>query len=369
MIISDTQLRLLKMMEDIDDHAIILLSETGTIETWNKGAQKIKGYLAHEIIGKNFTLFYSETDRRLNLPARLLNEARTMGRAYNEGWRFRQDGSQFWGSITITATYDETGNVTGFAKITRDLTERMQAETTIRRHLQEVENQNRELEQFVYIASHDLQEPLLNVNSFVDLFQQEYAAQFDETASMYLDVINQSTTRMQNLIKSLLDYSRLGRQKNATTVDCQHLLETLVQDLAMSIASAGATVQFTKLPTLVAYPLELRQLFQNLISNALKFKSPKDAPQISISAESSDEVWRFRVQDNGIGIDPAFKEKIFLIFQRLHGRDAYEGNGIGLAHCKKIVDMHGGHLTVDSKVGKGSTFMFTIPTALTSQVD
>lgn len=367
--IGDTQLRLLRMVEEIDDHAIILLDKTGDIQTWNRGAQKIKGYLAQEIIGQNFRLFYSEADRCSDLPTRLLKEAERAGKAYHEGWRFRQDGSQFWGSITITATHDEEGNVTGFAKITRDLTERMQAETTIRRHAQELESQNRELEQFVYIASHDLQEPLLNVNSFVELFQQEFAEQFDEMATMYLDIIKQSTERMQNLIKSLLDYSRLGRQKSATTVDCQRLMETLMQDLAMSVASAGAKVHFTNLPTLVAYPLELRQLFQNLISNALKFRSPGAAPEISISAQQDDNVWRFSVRDNGIGIDPAFKDKIFLIFQRLHTQDTYEGNGIGLAHCKKIIDIHGGHLRVDSMPGQGSTFSFTIPNTLKNQSD
>ncbi|MCK8490723.1 ATP-binding protein [Spirosoma sp. RP8] len=349
------------MVEEIEDHAIILLDKEGNVETWNKGAEKIKGYLAGEIIGKNFRTFYSDTDRQLDLPTRLLNEASTTGSACHEGWRIRKDGSRFWGDITITAVHDESGEVTGFAKITRDLTERTQSERTIKKHLQELETRNKELEQFVYIASHDLQEPLLNVNNFVELLQHEYAPQLDETAAMYLDVINQSTERMRDLIKGLLDYARLGKEKYLSTVDCHQLVGTLVKDLATNIALSGAEIQCADLPTLAAYPVELRQLFQNLIGNAIKFRKLDTAPQISISAERADRFWKFAVRDNGIGINPAFKDKIFLIFRRLHGRDTYDGNGIGLAHCKKIVEMHGGEITVESKPGEGSTFFFTIP--------
>lgn len=359
--ISPTQLRLLKVIEEIDNHAIILLDRQGKVETWNKGAQQIKGYLAHEIIGKNFRLFYLEEDQKLELPAHLLAEATSTGKAYHEGWRLRKDGTQFWGSITITAIYDDDRTVIGFAKITRDLTERMQAEAIIKKHMQELESQNKELEQFVYIASHDLQEPLLNVYNFIELLQFEYAHQFDDTANMYLDVIHQSTERMRNLIKCLLDYSRLGREKCQSTVDCNQLLETLLKDMATSIAQVGANVYYIDLPTLTAYPIELRQLFQNLIGNALKFRQINTAPRITISADKCDNSWRFAVRDNGIGIDPALQDKAFLMFQRLHGRDAYEGSGIGLAHCKKIAEMHGGELTVDSIPGQGSTFYFTIP--------
>lgn len=359
--VSASQFRLLKMMDEIEDHAIILLDKEGNIESWNKGAHKIKGYLAQEIIGKNFRLFYSEADRQLGLPTHLLTEAFTTGKACHEGWRLRKDGSRFWGLITITAVHDENGTVVGFAKITRDLTERMQAETTIKKHAQELENQNKELEQFVYIASHDLQEPLLNVNNFIELFQLEYAHLFDDTAKMYLDVISQSTERMRNLIKCLLDYSRLGREKCQSMVDCNQLVETLLKDMASTIDQARAKVHYTDLPTIFAYSIELRQLFQNLIGNAIKFRKAHTAPEINISAGKCGSVWKFAVRDNGIGIDTALKETVFLMFRRLHGRDAYEGNGIGLAHCKKIAEMHGGELTVESIPGESSTFFFTIP--------
>lgn len=361
MLFETKQDRLLKMMEEIDDHAIILLDTQGNIETWNKGAEKIKGYSAEEIIGKNFRAFYGEPDQETDLPGKLLAQAMSLGKVYHEGWRKRSNNTLFWAGVTITAIHDEAENVIGYSKITRDLTERMQAEATIRTHAQHLEAQNKELEQFVYIASHDLQEPLLNVSNFVELLQQEYSQELDETASLYVDVIHQSTLRMRSLIKGLLDYSRLGKEKSLDTVDCHQLIGTLKGDLVTNLATAGAELRFENLPTIMAYPIELRQLFQNLIGNAIKFRKANTAPVITIWAEKIERFWRFAVRDNGIGIEPAYQDKIFLIFKRLHDREVYEGNGIGLAHCKKIVEMHGGEITVESEPGEGSTFFFTIP--------
>lgn len=359
--IETKQLKLQSALDEIDDYAILFLDRQGNIETWNKGAEKIKGYKAREIIGESFTRFYTAADREAGLPLQLLAEAVQNGRAHHEGWRVRKDQTTFWGSVTITALHDKLGAVTGFVKITRDLTERMLSEAVIKQHVHDLLLKNKELEQFVYIASHDLQEPLITITNFIELFISEYQDQFDEGASTYLDFISKAADRMKNLIKGLLDYSRIGKEILQTKVDCQALLDTLQLDLAGSIKAAGARLQYSGLPTITAYATELRQLFQNLIANAIKFHQKDVSPQISISATQDDKEWRFAVSDNGIGIDPRFKDKIFLIFQRLHTRDVYEGNGIGLAHCKKIIEMHGGELTVESEMGKGSTFYFTIP--------
>lgn len=356
------QLRLLRMMDEIDNHAIILLDRQGYIETWNKGAEKIKGYKAEDIIGQNFRVFYGESDRQAGLPSQLLAEAALAGKVYHEGWRLRNDGSRFWGAVTIVASHDEQGVLTGFAKVTRDLTERVEAETTIKLHAQNLEIQNKELEQFVYIASHDLQEPLLNVSNSAELLQFEYGDKLDESAEMYLNVISQCTHRMRDLIKDLLDYSRIGRKRELATVDCQQMIDTLRDDLSVRLRQTGATLVYDTLPTVNVYAVELRQLVQNLISNAIKFTTAGRKPVVTISATRHDHHWQFAVADNGIGIDPSYRDKIFKIFQRLHGRDAYEGNGIGLAHCKKIVELHGGELWVESVPGQGSTFFFTIPT-------
>ncbi|MDQ1086625.1 ATP-binding protein [Siphonobacter sp. SORGH_AS_1065] len=356
-----TKLKLLQMMEEVEDYAIILLDNKGYIQSWNKGAERIKGYSAQEIIGKNFRVFYSETDLLLDTPSQLLLEAASKGSVQREGWRVKKDKTTFWASISIKALYNEKAEVIGFAKITRDLTDRQLAEKIILQHAQQIERKNKELEQFVYIASHDLQEPLLNLTNFVELLQYEYGSLFDETANMYFDVISQGASRMRNLIRCLLDYSRLGQQAKLVRVDCQQLVETVISDLSVPIKASGAEIHFENLPILVGYATELHQLFQNLLSNAIKFRKPGVSPDIRITAEQTAEGCRFAVSDNGIGIAPEFKEKIFLIFQRLHEREVYEGNGIGLAHCKKIVEMHGGTIQVESVTNQGSTFWVTLP--------
>lgn len=349
------------MMEEVEDYAIILLDQQGYIQSWNKGAQHIKGYSSEEIIGKNFRTFYSDADVLLDIPGQILEEAALKGSTHREGWRVKKDQTMFWGSVTVTALHDPEGAVIGYAKITRDLTERILSERTIQQHAQQIARKNKELEQFVYIASHDLQEPLLNLTNFVELLQDEYGELFDETASMYFDVISQGASRMRNLIRCLLDYSRLGQHVELSLVDTQVLMETVCSDLSVPIKKAGAQIHFQELPTLVGYATELHQLFQNLLSNAIKFRKPGQCPDICITAEKTTQGWCFAVSDNGIGIAPEFREKIFLIFQRLHERESYEGNGIGLAHCKKIVEMHGGSIQVNSEAGQGSTFLITLP--------
>ena len=358
---SNNQLLLLKMMEEINGYAIFLLDKDGNVETWNKGAEKIKGYKAEEIIGKNFSLFYSDDDRRKGIPAAILTEADRHGSTYHENWRIRKNGTAFWGSITLTALHDENKNVVGYAKVTRDLSEKMQAETTIKKHLLEVERKNKELEQFAYIASHDLQEPLLTITNFVELIQLEYADTLDENSKTYFDFINQAANRMKYLITGLLDYSRIGIDKTMAPVNCGLLLDELLQDIGATIKATGAVIVYDNLPIVNGYPLEIRQLFQNLITNAIKFREQDKKPVINISATGDEKSWCFAVTDNGIGIDPKFAKKIFRLFKRLHTRDVYDGNGIGLAHCKKIIESHGGEIFVKSKPGAGSTFYFTIP--------
>lgn len=354
------QFRLSKMIEEIEDYAILLLDESGNIENWNKGAEKIKGYKAHEIVGKNFRLFYTDDDRENLKPESLIETAKTEGKAVSEGWRVRKDRSMFWGSIVITAIHDTQGNIIGFTKVTRDLTDKMLAAEAIQQHLNELKIKNKELEQFVYIASHDLQEPLLTVSSFVDLFKEEYGHLFDEEGQLYMGYINEATGRMRNLIKDLLDYSHIGRERGIEQVNVNKLLANIVSDLDQRITVTSSKITYGEMPTVIAYATELRQLFQNLIVNALKFNRKGVPPVIEISAAPFKKGWRFSVSDNGIGIAREHVEKIFLIFQRLHNREEFSGNGIGLANCKKIAVMHNGDISVESVPGKGSVFSFTI---------
>jgi len=221
--------------------------------------------------------------------------------------------------------------------------------------------QHKELEQFVYIASHDLQEPLQTLMSITALLKEEYNNKLDAQADTYLGFINQSSQRMRDLVKGLLDYARIGHSGERTSVDVQQLLDDVLLELSPSIKKSGAHFILQDLPVLSAYPVELRQLFQHLITNAIKFTRIGFPPEIHISAQQQPGKWLFAIQDNGIGMDTKHKEKIFIIFRRLHNRNEYDGTGIGLAHCKKIVALHNGSIWVESKPGEGSTFYFTIP--------
>lgn len=248
-----------------------------------------------------------------------------------------------------------------------DLTKRKKAEETILRSEadlelknKELELKNKELEQFAYVASHDMQEPLRTTSSFVELLQRQYQGKLDEKADKYLAFIAQSSDRMKILIKDLLDYSRIGRKKEIMRVDCNLMLNEVVADLGKAISEANVKIKADELPVINGYPTEMKQLFQNLIMNAIKFSKKDIPPEINISVQEKGRYWEFAFSDNGIGIEEEHQERIFIIFQRLHTRNEYKGSGIGLAHCKKIVELHGGKIWIESKPGEGTTFYFTI---------
>lgn len=355
-----SQERLFNMFNEITDYAIILLDVDGNIENWNKGAQKIKGYAPEEIIGKNFRIFYSEEDQANHLPETLIGLAGKDGRAQNEGWRIRKDGTRFWALVTITAVHNAAGDTVGFSKVTRDLTEKLFAEQAQLAHIQELDRKNKELEQFTYIASHDLQEPLRTISSFNNLFKETYGAQMDEDALLFLDMIDQAASRMTNLIHGLLDYSRIGVKKALEKINCNQIIADIEIDFFQLIEETGTTINYEGLPTIIGYQTEVIQLFQNIISNAIKYRSKQRKPVVSISFEEDELKWTFKISDNGIGMDPKYIHKIFLIFQRLHNRDEYQGSGIGLANCKKIVELHKGDIWVTSVPDQGSQFYFSI---------
>ncbi|HYE55140.1 MAG TPA: ATP-binding protein [Chitinophagaceae bacterium] len=254
----------------------------------------------------------------------------------------------------------ENGEVIRMSGIAQDITSRKKAEADLERKNKELERKNKELEQFAYVASHDLQEPLRTTSSFVDLLQKQYKGKIDQAMDKYLTYITQSTDRMKVLIKDLLDYSRIGRKKELSVVDCNVTLEEVMADLGMIIKESRATVQSGRLPVVHGYSTEIKQLFQNLLTNAIKFRKKGEDPVVRIKSWKRDASWEFSFEDNGIGIDPRHNDRIFVIFQRLHTRSEYEGSGIGLSHCKKIVELHGGKIWVDSMPGEGSTFRFTL---------
>ena len=225
---------------------------------------------------------------------------------------------------------------------------------------EELQIKNKELEQFAYVASHDLQEPLRTTTGFIQLLQKQYKGKIDEKADLYLNYIADSSNRMRVLIKDLLDFSRIGSNVELQQIDCNTMVKDMLQDISVAIEESKARVEFTELPAITGYATEIKLLFQNLVINAIKFRKKDVPPLIKITAIKKNDYWEFAVSDNGIGIEEKYNQKIFNIFQRLHTKEEYIGSGIGLSHCKKIVELHHGKIWVTSIPGEGSTFHFTL---------
>lgn len=267
----------------------------------------------------------------------------------------RKDGSVFSVEVSSSAITDKEGNTKGRMTSFMDITERKQAE-------QDLKRSNKGLEQFAYVASHDLQEPLRMVSSYTQLLAKRYSDKLDQDAQEFIHFAVDGANRMQSLIQDLLAYSRVGsRGQSLESTDCNSALGQALVDLRTAINESNALVTNDELPVLLADKTQLSQLFQNLLSNSIKFQGD-EAPRIHIKAEQKNGEYLFSVRDNGIGIDPEYHEKIFVIFQRLHKKDAYSGNGIGLSICEQIVKRHGGQIWLESASGQGSTFYFTLKT-------
>lgn len=359
--INESEERFRLLIDGAKDYAIIMLDVDGRVTSWNLGATRLKGWEEHEILGRHFSIFYTEEAVAAGHPGHELELAVKEGRYSEEAWRVRKDGSRFIADVIITAVRDESGKLRGFSKVTRDITERKQTEERLEATLKNLERSNRELEQFAYVASHDLQEPLRMVSSYTQLLAQRYEGQLDEKAQKYINYAVDGAVRMQRLINDLLLYSRVSSQGSTfKAIDSHSALGEALRSLATAIEENRALVVNDNLPMVRADASQLAQLFQNLIGNAIKFRG-SDLPRIRVSAADLGPEWRFSVQDNGIGIEAQYAEKVFVIFQRLHTMREYPGTGIGLAVCKRIVERHGGRIWFESEVGRGTAFHFTLP--------
>jgi signal transduction histidine kinase/HAMP domain-containing protein len=278
-----------------------------------------------------------------------------------EHTHYDKDGNQRIFELHAYPIFDAEGNLSQVIEYSWDITDRKQAEEKLKKTLLDLERSNKELQQFAYVASHDLQEPLRAVASYTQLLKRRYKDKLDENANVFMQFAVDGAIRMQSLIDDLLMYSRIGgKEKLFEPTDFHLVLGQAITNLRVAIKENHANITDDDLPTVMADASHITQLFQNLIGNAIKFRS-QETPHIHLFAELKGNEWLFSVRDNGIGIDPQYKEKIFKIFQRLHSIDAYPGTGIGLAICERIVERHGGKIWVESEVGKGSTFYFTIP--------
>jgi PAS domain S-box-containing protein len=295
-------------------------------------------------------------------------QAAAAGKQWNAELRFRRaGGNSIRVSCSTAPIRDESGSLDGYIGIITDITELKENAETLAKQSEELRRSNRELEQFAYIASHDLQEPLRMVSSYTQLLERRYRGKLDSEADEFIRYAVEGATRMRSLIDDVLDFARVSRDAPPDgPTDLQPLLAAALSDLATIIREKNAQIISDPLPVVAGNSSQLRQVLQNLIGNAIKFC--KRQPQIHIEARRHDDNWSISVRDNGIGIDPNHLGKIFQAFQRLNGHSEFAGNGIGLAVCKRIIERHGGTIEVDSRPNEGSTFTFTLPAAKSDAV-
>lgn len=318
------------------------------------------GLTGREIIGKNHYDVFPEIRKMPEWKAIHIRCLQGAVERKEDDFFTSADGSANWLKWEIHPWKKDNGTIGGIIMFTEVVTERKLAEQKLKQLNEQLTASNQELEKFAYVASHDLQEPLRMVSSFLHLLQKKYKSELDETANRYIHFAVDGADRMKLLIADLLNFSRVGTSAaDFSEVPLNEIMQQIIQVFHSGIINAKAKIDFDSLPTVKGNATQLLQLFQNLIGNALKYKGPNQ-PTIIIGFSQTRTEWTFFVADNGIGIDERFFEKIFVIFQRLHNRDEYSGTGIGLAICKKIVERHGGKIWVQSRPGAGSTFYFTI---------
>lgn len=359
--LAETEERMRSIVNHVVD-GIITIDHLGTVESYNPAAEKIFGYAAAEVIGNNVKMlmpepFHGEHDGYIanymgSGVAKIIGIGReVVGR--------RKDGSTF--PMDLAVSEFQLGQRRFFTGIVRDISDRKRAQSELLKTTQELARSNLDLEQFAYVASHDLQEPLRAVAGCVQILRKRYHGQLEGRADELIDHAVDGVNRMQTLIDDLLSYSRVStRGKAFTPCDCNQVLDLVLANLEVAVKESRAVVTREYLPVVKVDAAQLTHLLQNLLSNAIKFHGSQP-PRIHVAARRGPGQWVISVQDNGIGMEAEYFDRIFIIFQRLHTRNEYPGTGIGLAVCKKIVERHGGRMWVESQPGQGSTFFFTLP--------
>jgi PAS domain S-box-containing protein len=339
-------------------------SRTGRFIRINKRYAEIVGYTIAEMETISFQEISHPDDLQRDLNnMKLLLEGNIREFSMEKRY-YQKNGNIVWVNLSVSPLWQIGETPTSHIAVVEDITERKEAEKNLLVYTHELERKNKELEQFAYIASHDLQEPLRTVISLTDLLDLDFSKSTEDELKKYLGYIKLSTSRMSALVTDLLEYSQIGKSKIQTRVDCNTIVAEIENDLSLTIQETESVILSNNLPTLLVYETEFRSLLQNLINNAIKFRKKNMPCRISISAKILNNEVLFQVEDNGIGIAKEHQERIFIIFQRLHTKKEYEGTGIGLAHCKKIIELHNGKIWIESTPNVGSTFNFTIPYSL-----
>jgi PAS domain S-box-containing protein len=352
----------LRLVIEASPSGMIMVDSEGRIVLVNSQIEKQFGYARAELLGLPIEILVPDAARQTHKHDRSAYIERPVTRSMGTGrelFGLRKDGSQIPVEIGLNPLESE-GRTFILASVI-DITQRKETEQLLKTKIVELERSNNDLQQFAYVSSHDLQEPLRVISNFTQLLSKRYRSRIDEKADQYIDFIVDATKRMQELINDLLTYSRVETKGHGfEKTSCLEALENAKSNLKMTIQETDAVIKCEYLPELRADATQLSQLFQNLLANAIKFRSSA-APEITIWAEERGPFWEFFVQDNGKGFDMKYAERVFVIFQRLHSRDAYPGSGIGLAICKRIIERHGGTISVKSAEGAGTTFSFLLP--------
>ena len=363
-------------VDHIENYAIFTMDLDGKITSWNHGATSIYGWNEDQVIGKHFEFLYLAKERKLGSPKKHIKKAAEKGSFETEMWSPKKDKSIFLADISISHFIDDkTKKSLGYLQIVKDVTVRntreeaqISANDLLREEIErrkEIENQlnlsNQELDAFASAASHDLQEPLRMVVSYLQLIERRYEDKLDKDGKEFLNFAVDGASRMKNLISDLVVYSRIDKLgKKFKKVDTNKVLDRALNNLEIIIEESGAEITHDKLPEIWSDTIQLTQVFQNLIANAIKF-CDKSKPKIHISVKSEKDNYVFSIKDNGQGIEAKHLQSIFIIFKQLGDRAERRGSGVGLAMVKKIITRHKGEIWVKSKPGSGTTFFFSIP--------
>jgi PAS domain S-box-containing protein len=349
-------------VSQLRERAVFLIDTNLRIASWSQGVEHLLGYRENEWVGQPAAVIFTPEDLQkgaLDLEVGLATER---GRSADVRWHLKKSGERIFVDGVLIALRDEAGTLLGYGKLMRDATERHLHEQEREQFVVALRRSNEELSQFAHVVSHDLQAPLRMVKSFTQLMTRKYRHQLDETGAEYLATISDGADRMEQLIRSVLQYAEVVQPSAPhEQVSVQSVIDTVRATLQPQIEESGAElICANDLPSVMADGVQLNQLFQNVIGNAIKYRRPDAAPRIEISSAQHGAYWIFSVADNGVGIDGGNLDRVFEPATRLHGREI-PGTGLGLAVCRKIVERHGGQIWAESEPGKGSTFKFTLP--------
>jgi len=342
-------------VRDVTQYAMFMLDSAGILLSWNAGVQHILGYSEEEWVGQHASIIFTPPDKAREVCVSEMKLADENGCSTDIRWHLRKDGTELFAHGFMTAIRTDDGTLLGYSKIVSDETKNKVLQDTLT-------ESNMALEQFAYVASHDLQEPLRTIGAYAELLTRRCKHQLDDDARTFLNLIVNGVKRMSALVHDLLMYARVQTEMDRpSSYSLDQDFETALTQLQGLIEETEAVVTHDPLPAIQVDQGQMVRLFQNLIGNALKYRKPGVPPIVHVSSQRQDSEWVITVRDNGIGFDPKYAREIFAPFKRLHGQEEYSGTGVGLAICRRVVQRHGGRIWADSRPGQGASFHFSLP--------